>query len=294
MIIINFFQNWDTTVALGGVTKAADATTEPALPPRRRVSIETTGRGMNTQILATLLARFAQGDLPTAAEVIPLIQDRTTRQALLEYPDLANALAAQAATESGLNCEMVMDALAAYIDAEQAGEDERAHFEPITQHLQRCPLCYEDYTLARDVITAQQAGTISRWPLEAHAGIVLGRAQLNCVLHERAATRQSTWHIFSGNVPDLPDLAATVTLERPAAADTDWRLIVVLGGATAVDLRLMLRYETELRIQRSDATGRAIFPDVPEVWLCTEDGPDLLLLFADDSRASTSEPTARP
>lgn len=235
---------------------------------------------MDRYVLAKLLAEFAQGRLLPPEDVTMLIQDGTTRQQLLERPALVMALVAQATAASGLDCDEVAAQLAAYVDGEDEGNDLAAHYQPLREHLQSCPLCYEDYQLVRTILAAQQTGAVPRWPLQAHAGIVLRRADLLRSVQVCDRTAGATTQLYAGVVPDLPALAAQIALLRQAPEpQADWQLTVTLTGATVAGLRVMLRYETELRIQHTDGWGYACFPDVPSSWLLNETGADLLVLF---------------
>lgn len=226
--------------------------------------------------MANLLAQLRQGALPAADRTL-LIQERTTRQRILADPALTARLVAEAEAASGLACEAVDDTLAAYVDAEQLAEHTREHYLPLRRHLGLCPICYEDYALVRGIIAAQQRGTVARWPLQAHAGIVLHRAMIAAAL--RTPAHPGGWTLYAGAVPDLPQLHAHVTLVPPAPAAFDWQIAVTLSGDRASALRVMLRYETELRVERSDAAGRVRFGAIPATWISAPDGPDLLLLF---------------
>lgn len=137
--------------------------------------------------------------------------------------------------------------------------------------------------MVRSIIAAQQTGTIPRWPLQAHAGIVLCRAELSCKLRQHAAHANAPCPIYDGPVPDLPGTVAHVRLMRVLPKENaDWQMIVALEGHSSAHIQIMLRYETELRMQRTDAAGSATFPDVPASWLYTEAAPDLLILFVTD------------
>lgn len=218
-----------------------------------------------------------------------MTQDTTVRQQILEYPDLVAALVAQASASSGVSCDEIAEQLGAYVDAERIGEHARPHYQALRAHLHICPLCYEDYALVQSIIAAQQAGDVPRWPLQAHAGIVLHRAELRRTLREQSGSADQAWPVYDGAVPDLPDTSAHVRLTRPAAADKDdWQIHIGLEGCAVAGLRIMLRYDAELRVQRTDETGSAIFPDVPARWLRLDATPDLLILFGAEERITIS------
>lgn len=236
---------------------------------------------MDRYVLAKLLAEFAQGCLPTPTDVTMLIQDGPTRQQLLEHPALVAALVAQAVDESSLDCDAVAEQLGAYVDDELERNHLHAHYQPVRTHLQGCPLCYEDYQLVRTIIVAQQAGDVPRWPLQAHAGIVLRRADLLDSIKQSGRAAGSIVQVYAGAVPDLLATVARIALLRQAPdPDADWQLTVTLEGTAVAGLRVMLRYETELRIQHTDLHGYTCFPDVPASWMRTQTGADLLVLFA--------------
>lgn len=75
-----------------------------------------------------------------------------------------------AAKDQELDCDLVFDTIAPYVDAEIAGEDVAQRYPAITHHLSQCPACTDLYLSLREAALVEQqeeeASLISIRPAE--------------------------------------------------------------------------------------------------------------------------------
>jgi hypothetical protein len=243
------------------------------------------------QELATALSTFASGNMPREEPVERLLKDAASRHQLLMHPRLTAALARRAASRSALTCTEVEDLLPVLVDAERKGEQIRPGYRQMSLHLRLCPECYEVYRAATDILAAQATGTLPLWPqaskrpARAPATIILSRERIQSTLgkwqHQRAfrgrGGTQSHQILYTGNVPEQPDLFAKVSLAPPlASAAGFWEITVTLSGAAVLaHRRISLSFGNETCTASTDVKGVAQFLHIPATWITPPDAPEL-------------------
>lgn len=101
----------------------------------------------------------------TAGELlILLLQEPLIRQHVLAQPNLCAALTLHAHTTSTLECSVVQQQLASYLDAELLGTATHTIYRSLAQHLRHCPLCLELYCTSCSISAAQRTGLLPGWP----------------------------------------------------------------------------------------------------------------------------------
>ena len=99
----------------------------------------------------------------TEALLTLLLEDAVIRQRMLAEPLLNRALIAHALRISTLECGVVQQQVAAFLDASPSATT--AHPRPeLLLHLRQCPQCYELFHTAGAIITAQASGELPAWP----------------------------------------------------------------------------------------------------------------------------------
>jgi predicted anti-sigma-YlaC factor YlaD len=61
-----------------------------------------------------------------------------------------------ATRDNELDCDLVFDAIAPYVDAEIAGHDPAQRYPAVAHHLSQCPACTDLYLALREAAQAEQ------------------------------------------------------------------------------------------------------------------------------------------
>lgn len=102
--------------------------------------------------------------LPSPEALLLLLRNTAIRQRLLSHPSVISVLVAEALRRSGLSCAEVEERLPALIDAEEHAPAELEQHQAGFAHIHSCPWCYDIYALTHEVLAAQKAGQLPRWP----------------------------------------------------------------------------------------------------------------------------------
>jgi predicted anti-sigma-YlaC factor YlaD len=61
-----------------------------------------------------------------------------------------------ATKDQEVDCDLVLQAIAPYVDAEVAGDDPTKRFPAVSRHLKQCPMCQDLYLALREAARAEQ------------------------------------------------------------------------------------------------------------------------------------------
>ena len=237
-----------------------------------------------------LLDSFQRQVLPDRTTLRELIRDPASRARLLAHIPLRTYLANIATLRSGIDCATVDVEMAAFIDAERAGDDVQTIYEDVVVHLSQCPDCYERYMLVRATIETLEGDDAPAWalavppptpPMPPMMTAIVARHEFRRAADIRArraamrGTRDTEHVLYNGALPERPGAFVEVTL-RSGTPPARWNILVAVSGTIGgADRTVRLKCGLETRFMQTDANGEAIFDDIPDAWVVGDDVPDL-------------------